>query len=50
LRYVIIDAGYESGAKTIFNIPQTVKPLLEIIVREDIRKRIAEGKLRVVFY
>jgi hypothetical protein len=50
LRYLIIDAGCESGEKTIFDIPQTVKPLLEIFVREDIRKRIADGKLRVVFY
>ena len=51
LRYLVIDANYVDGKKrTIFDIPETVRDLFGIIVHEDIRKRIADDKLRVVFY
>jgi protein CMS1 len=51
LRYLVIDANYEDGKKrTIFDIPETLKDLFQIIVHGDIRKRIADSKLRVVFY
>ena len=51
LRFLVVDANYTDGKeRTIFDIPETVKDLFGVIVHEDIRKRIAEGKLRVVFY
>jgi U3-containing 90S pre-ribosomal complex subunit len=51
LRYLVIDANYVDGKKrTIFDIPETSKDLFGIIVQERIRKRIAEERLRVVFY
>jgi protein CMS1 len=51
LKYLVIDANYVDGKKrTIFDIPETVKDLFQIIVHGDIRKRIAKCKLRVVFY
>ena len=51
LRYLIIDANYVDGKKrTIFDIPETVKDLFGITMHEDLRKRIADDKVRVVFY
>ena len=51
LRYLVIDANYVDGKKrTIFDIPETVKDLFGIIMHEVLRKRIADDRLRVVFY
>jgi protein CMS1 len=51
LRYLVIDANYVDGKKrTIFDMPETVRDLFRIIVHRDIRKRIADGKLQVLFY
>jgi len=51
LRYLVIDANYIDGKKrTIFDIPETVRDLFGILAHEQIRKRIADDKLRVVFY
>lgn len=51
LRYLIIDANYtDTKRRTIFDIPETVRDLFEILVHEKIRERIAEDKLRIVFY
>jgi len=51
LRYLIIDANYVDGKKrTIFDIPETVKDLFGITMHEELRKRIADDRLRVVFY
>ena len=51
LRYLVIDANYIDGKKrTIFDIPETVRDLFGILAQEKVRKRVAEDKLRVVFY
>ena len=51
LRYLVIDANYIDGKKrTIFDIPETVRDLFAILAQEKVRKRVAEDKLRVVFY
>jgi hypothetical protein len=51
LQYLIIDANYTDGKKrTIFNIPETVKNTFAILAASEVRKRITDGKLKVVFY
>jgi U3-containing 90S pre-ribosomal complex subunit len=51
LRYLIVDANYVDGKKrTIFDIPETVRDLFGVIGHDEVRKRIKEGKLRIVFY
>jgi hypothetical protein len=51
LRYLVIDANYIDGKRrTIFDIPETIKDLVVILAHEQIRKRIADDKLRIVFY
>jgi protein CMS1 len=51
LRYLVIDANYTDGKKrTIFDIPETVKDTFAILAQSEVRKRIADGKLKVVFY
>lgn len=51
LRYLVIDANYiDSKRRTIFDIPETVRDLFGVLVHEKTRKRIADDKLRVVFY
>ena len=51
LRYIIVDANYtDSKRRTIFDIPETARDLFGVLVHEQIRKRIADDKLRVVFY
>jgi hypothetical protein len=51
LRYLVIDANYTDGKKrTIFDIPETVKDTFAILAHSEIRKRIANGNLKVVFY
>jgi hypothetical protein len=51
LRYLIVDANYMDGKKrTIFDIPETMRDLFGVFVHSEVKKRIAEGKLRVVFY
>jgi protein CMS1 len=51
LRYLVIDANYTDGKRrTIFDIPETLKDLFGVLERKEIRKRIADDKLRVVFY
>ena len=51
LRYLVIDANYTDGKRrTIFDIPETAKDLFSVLAQEGIRKRIADGKLKVVFY
>jgi protein CMS1 len=51
LRYLVIDANYiDSKRRTIFDIPETVKDLFEILRNEELKKRIKDGKLKLVFY
>jgi protein CMS1 len=51
LRYLVIDANYTDGKKrTIFDIPETLRDTFDILVYEQIKKRISERKLKVVFY
>lgn len=51
LRYIIVDANYtDSKRRTIFDIPETARDLVGVLVHEQIRKRIVDDKLRVVFY
>jgi protein CMS1 len=51
LRYFVIDANYTDGKKrTIFDIPETVKDVFGVLTHNEIRKRIADGQLKVVFY
>ena len=51
LRYLVVDANYIDGKKrTIFDIPETVKDIFGVLVQGEIRKRIAEEKLKVVLY
>ena len=51
LRYLIVDANYTDNKKrTIFDIPETVRDLFGVVVHDEIKKRIKDGKLRVVFY
>lgn len=51
LRYLVIDANYTDGKKrTIFDIPETVKDTFAILAHAEVRKRIADGNLKVVFY
>lgn len=51
LRYLVIDANYTDGKKrTIFDIPETVRDFFGILAHEQIKKRIEDGKLKVVFY
>jgi U3-containing 90S pre-ribosomal complex subunit len=50
-RYLVVDANYVDAKKrTIFDIPETAKDLIGIISHEKFKKRIKEGKLKVVFY
>jgi U3-containing 90S pre-ribosomal complex subunit len=51
LRYLVVDANYIDGKRrTIFDIPETVRDLFGVIGHDEVRKRIKEGKLRMVFY
>src|SRR5436305_13422540 len=51
LRYLIIDANFIDGKKrTIFDIPETVRDVFGILVHQEIKRRIADDKLRIVFY
>jgi hypothetical protein len=51
LRYLVIDANYTDGKKrTIFDIPETVKDTFAVLAHVEVRKRIADGKLKVLFY
>ena len=51
LRYLVIDANYTDGKKrTIFDIPETLRDTFGILAHEQIKKRISEDKLKVVFY
>jgi hypothetical protein len=50
-RYLVIDANYTDGKKrTIFDIPETVKDLLSVLTHDQVKKRIGDDKLRIVFY
>ena len=51
LRYLVIDANYTDGKKrTIFDIPETLRDTFGILAHQRIKRRIADGKLKVVFY
>jgi hypothetical protein len=51
LRYLIIDANYtDTKRRTIFDIPETVRDTFDVLVHQKVRERIADDKLRVVFY
>jgi len=51
LRYLVIDANYTEGKKrTIFDIPETLRDTFGIMTHEQIKKRIADEKLKIVFY
>ena len=51
LRYLVIDANYTDGKKrTIFDIPETLRDTFGILAHQQIKRRIADGKLKVVFY
>lgn len=51
LRYLVIDANYTDGKKrTIFDIPETLRDTFGIMAHEQVKKRIADEKLKIVFY
>lgn len=51
VRYLVIDANYTDGKKrTIFDIPETIKDLFGVLTHDQVKKRIIDDKLRIVFY
>jgi hypothetical protein len=46
-----VDANYMDGKKrTLFDIPETERDLFGVFVHSEVKEKIVEGKLTVVFY